>query len=254
MPMLDYYAAMKARKQPWYSGGQVPASPAPAPTQPPVNWNDQGQIAAGQGAVAGQAGQYGQQATGDYWNRISSFDPTAAVNRYAQGTWNQMKSGPGGFDESLGRLKGSSVGAGRLDTGFFDEDTGSLYRSTVDDFGNQMARTALDATRMQMDNTQAIGQFGDTQTERNLDLGVARREELINDAREKAERKRKKKKGIAGAIGGLLGAGVGSLIPGVGTMVGAQVGSMIGGGFGGGEEAAPNPYQQQRQRSRYGFG
>lgn len=194
----------------------------------PANWGDQGSIAADQGRTAAAAGAMGGAATADYYNRISSFDPTQAINRYAQGAWSQLKTG---FDKNLQSLKGQAVGGGRLDTGFYDEDVGELYRGTVQDFSDDLARQSVAATGMEMQNNRMIGEFGDTQTERNLDLGVARREELINDAREKAERKRKNKRGIIGFLGGAAGGIIGGLTGGVpGAFAGYQIGKGLGGG------------------------
>ena len=199
------------------------------------DWNNQKTIAAGQGQVAQTATDYGRNANADYYKRISSFDPSQAINKYAQGTWASMVGGPGGFNDQLTRLKGNEVAGGRLDTGFYDEDVGQLYRSTVNDFSNDLARTAVQGAGMEMQNNQMIGQFGQNQQELGLDLGVARRQELINDEREKAERKRRNRRGIAGAIGGVLG-GVGGFIVGgpAGAAAGYGIGSKVGQGVAGG--------------------
>lgn len=222
MSFADMFSKMKQRRAP----------AAPAYGAAPVNWNDPSSIIAGQGATAGAAGTYGAGATADYAKRLTDFDPTAAINKYAQGTWGAMKTGPGGLDESLASLKGKSVGAGRLDTGFFDQDTGDLYRSTVNDFGNAMAKTSVEGARMGMANTEALGQFGADQTDLNLKLGSGRAEQLINDAREKAERARKRKRGIGGLIGAGVG-GVGGFMLGgpAGAMKGAELGYSAGSGM-----------------------
>jgi len=219
MSFADLYTRMRQRR-------------TAAPAAPGVNWNDSGSIIAGQGRTAAAAGDYGDAATSDYYKRISSFDPTEAVNKYAAGTWATAKGGPGGFDETLGRLKGESVGAGRLDSGFYDADVGDLYRKTVSDYGNTLSRASLDATRMQMQNNEAIGQFGQDETGLNLELGSGRAEQLINDAREKAARRRQKKRGIGGLIGGVAG-GIGGFMlggPG-GAFEGYKIGSAAGGSF-----------------------
>ncbi len=245
---MSLSAMYQKRKQMTPMYGQSSASPSSP------NWKDQGQIAESQGRTAGEATGYGQQATSDYWNRISSFDPSQAVNKYAQGAWSQTVNGVNGFNANLGKLRGNAVGGGRLDTGFHDEDSGELYRSTVGDFGDRLSMTALDASRMQMQNNQAIGQFGSEQTERGLDLGVARREELINNAREKAERKRKNKRGIIGFLGGAGGAVIGGMF---GGLPGAALGAKIGGSLGGGGGQDYDDDQRggyQRSRSRYGTG
>jgi len=222
---MMYQQRARRRMKPQYGMTATPAQ------QPAVSWGNEGSIAASQGGIATAATGYGQQGTSDYWNRISTFDPSEAINKYAQGAWNARIGGPGGFNDQLTQFKGNSVAGGRLDTGFYDEGVGQLYRSTVNDFSNNVAQTAVQGAQMQMRNNEAIGQFGDTQTERGLDLGVARREELINNAREKAERKRRSKRGIAGLLGGAAGGIIGGLAGGVpGAMVGYQVGRGLGGG------------------------
>lgn len=216
MSFADMFNRMKQRR--------APAAPAPG-----TDWNNSGSIIAGMGETAGAAGGYGKDATSNYYNSLKSFDPTAAINKYAQGTWASMKGGPGGLDESLAKLKGSSVGGGRLDTGFFDQDTGDLYRKTVDDYGNAMARTSVEGAKMGMENTAAMGDFGAEQTDMSLRLGAGRATQLINDAREKAERKRKKKRGIGGLIGGAVGAVAGGFAG--DPFTGWQLGSAAGGAF-----------------------
>lgn len=222
MSFADLYTRMKARRAP------------AAPAAPGVNWNDSGSIIAGQGATAATAGQYGSDATADYYKRISSFDPTAAVNKYASGAWAAAKGGPGGFDDTLARLKGEAAGGGRLNSGFYDQDVGDLYRKTVSDYSAGLDKTALDATRMQMVNNEAIGQFGQDETGLNLELGSGRAEQLINDAREKAARRRQRKRGIGGLIGGVAG-GVGGFVLSGGNPAGAfegwKLGSAAGGSF-----------------------
>ena len=222
MSFRDLYMKMQQNRR----------APAAVPGAP-VNWNDPGSIIAGQGATAATAGGYGSGATAKYYNDLSTFDPTAALNKYASGAWKTAKEGPGGFDDTLAKMKGSAVGAGRLDSGYFDQDTGDLYRKTVADYSSDLDRHALDATRMQMQNTEALGQFGEDQTGLNLELGSGRAEQLINDAREKAERRRKQKRGIGGLIGGTIGAGIGFFGGGgfQGGLEGWKLGSAAGGSF-----------------------
>lgn len=219
-----HWSLTRGRNMGWFSPADRAKSQTPY-------WDDQGAIATAQGKTAQAAGAYGDQATAEYWNRAKSFDPSAAINRYAQGAWNQTIGGPGGFNDQLTKLRGNQVAGGRLDTGFNDEDTGMLYRSTVNDFGNNLAQTAVQGAGLELQNNRGIADFGSQQQGLNLDLQTARREELIDNAREKAARKRQNKRGIAGAIGGALGAAGGFL---VGGPAGAVAGYGIGRGIAGG--------------------
>lgn len=185
------------------------------------------------GAVTQGAGSVGASAENEYLSRARSFDPSASISKYASSMWDNAVNDPiSGLKKSLSDLRGGAVGAGRLDTGFFDEDQGTVMHGAVRDYNNMIGRTAIEGTRMEQENTAGIGAYGERKTNQYLDLMTADRDKLENDAREKAERKRKKKRGIGSLIGGAVGAVAGSFIPGVGTMAGWGAGSAVGGGFG----------------------
>lgn len=232
-------------------GGNPNYASAPQPYKNPQDnsWNEGGQLINRQAEFGNQAQGQGGAANSAYLDRSLKFNAGESINRYAQGAWNQAKVG---FDKNLTALRGNQVAGGRLDTGFNDEDTGQLYRSTVGDFSDKVAQTAVQGAGLDLENNRGLAQFGDNQQQQYADMLMSRREEVTNNDREKGERKRKKRRGIAGAIGAGLGAAVGSFIPGVGTAIGAQVGGAIGGGFGGG--GGEQPRQRTQSRSRYGIG
>ena len=82
---------------------------------------------------------------------------------------------------------------------------------------------------MGMENTERLGDFGSDQTDLNLTLGAGRASQLINDTREKAERRRRKKRGVGGLIGGAIGAVAGGFAG--DPLTGWQLGSAAGGSF-----------------------
>lgn len=179
-----------------------------------------------------KAGFVGSEAEATGYGRTAAFDPNAAVARYAKGAWDTVMNDPvSGLKRSLADLRGNAVGGGRLDTGFFDQDTGDVVTNATRGFQNSLAGTAVTAAGMQQNNNAALLGYGQNKTNQYLDLLTANREQQTQDAREKAARKRQKKRGIGSLIGGVIGAVGGSFIPGVGTAGGFGVGSTIGGGF-----------------------
>lgn len=165
----------------------------------------------GYGTPAGAMGAVDQNI-----NRDLDYDASAALDRYAKGAWGSVQEG---LKQTLADTRGQSVGAGRFDSGYLDEDQGMVIRQTTDDFSRNLAQQSLNAEQL----TQDVRGRGE-------EALWGRGEQVMNDAREAAERKRKKKSGIFGAIGTVLG-GVGGFL--VGGPAGAAAGGKIGGAVGG---------------------
>lgn len=191
--------------------------------------NFEGQIdKAGTGATAS-----GTAAQDQYLKTAQAFDPTSAIQKYAGAQWDTAINDPTqGLKRQLSDLGGKSVGAGRLDTGFYDEDQGDIIKDTMRGYGNSVASTAVRGAEMGQQNNQDLGAYGERQSQLGLDVAGERYSQLQNNAAEKAARARGKKRGIGSAIGGVLG-GVGGFFAGgpAGAMSGAKLGSDIGGGF-----------------------
>lgn len=151
-------------------------------------------------------------------DRDLNYDASSALNRYAQGAWSSVSQG---LKQTLADTRGAAVGAGRFDTGYLDEDQGTVIRQTADDFGNRLAQQSMNAESLTQD---VRG--------RGSDMLWGRGEQVMNDQREQDARKRQKKRGIFGAIGTVLG-GVGGAILGgpAGAAAGGKIGGMIGGAF-----------------------
>lgn len=186
------------------------------------------------GIQAGQLdtqSQYGDQASNDYLSQAEHFDPTQAIDTYAKGAWGNISTG---LDQTLDRLRGNSVGAGRFDTGLFDKDQGDVVKSALGTFSNDIAQQATNASAQQLQNQQGLANFGNARTEDALDLTSSMREQQENDDRAAAEQKRAKRGGIGAAIGGVLGAG-GAILSGNPWLAGAgwKAGSSVGGAIGG---------------------
>lgn len=153
-----------------------------------------------------------QGAQDDMISDDMNYDASAALNKYAQGAWGSVSAG---LDKTLESLKGKAVGAGRFDSGFYDQDNGEVIRNVTNDFTNNLAQQSMNA-EAQTQQVRGRGQ----------DLLLARSEQVQNDARDEAERKRRQRSGIGSAIGGVLGGIGGSFIgmPGIGATLGASVG------------------------------
>lgn len=173
---------------------------------------------------------YADRGIGDYLSGAESFDASKALNNYAQGAWGSISTA---LKKQLQDLSGSAVGAGRFDSGFYDEDQGVLVDNALSTFSNDLAQQSMNAASLQQRNTEGLGQFGQNQAGEARDLVASRYETDLNTERDEAERKRRKRSGVWGTIGGALGAGAGFLAGGpTGASAGWGIGSSIGGALG----------------------
>lgn len=183
--------------------------------------------AEGQLTAAGQrSGEIGERMTDEYTKRALDFDPNEAYDKYMSGATNQFGEL---LDTRLKTLAGRSVGAGRLDTGFFDLDQGDVVRSVAQDFSNTASNAALDVSGQVMSNNNSIGNYGLQREGMAMDVlsGNADREMMRENARR--EEKARKRGGIGGLIGGALGGVGGFLIGGpAGAFAGFNAGSRVG--------------------------
>lgn len=184
--------------------------------------------AAGDAQIDAERGM-ANTANNAYLDQATHFDASAALDKYATGAYNTISQG---LKQSLSDLGGSAVGAGRFDSGFYDEDQGVVINRATGQLNDAIAGQAMSAASLQQQNTAGLGRYGLEQQGDANDLLAARSEQVQNDAREAAERARKRKRGIGAAIGGLVG-GVGGFLAGgpAGAVGGAKAGASIGGGF-----------------------
>lgn len=170
-----------------------------------------------------RTGSYGavpavQGAQDESINDDLNYDASAALDKYARGSFATVSQG---LNQQLEKLRGSSVGAGRFDSGYFDQDTGEVARNVYGDFTNNLAQQSMNAENL----TQNVRGRGE-------DLLLARSEQVQNDSREEAARRRQKRSGIGSAIGSVLGGVGGAFLGGPwGASVGAQLGGSVGGSF-----------------------
>lgn len=200
--------------------------------QPGSRYSTVAGVQGAQDEMIDRESQYGERGTTDYLDRAEHFDASAALNKYAGGAWNSIQTA---LKSTLADTRGRSVGAGRFDSGFLDEDQGEVINRATSQFSNDIAQQSMGALAAEQRNTESLGNFGNERSGRATDLLLSRSEQVQNDAREEEERRRKSRGGIAGALGGALGAAGGFLVGGpAGAMAGYNIGSGVGRGVGGG--------------------
>lgn len=151
----------------------------------------------------GRAATRGAQAEDDYFTRAGRFDPMASIERYARGAGDVAREG---FREDLRDLQGDAVGRGRLDTGFYDEDVGSLWRDTQRDLNSRISMQAGNAAGLELENMRGMGEAGSRSLERYYDwlASVYDRQTAERNSRRNASAQRWG--ALAGAAGSVAGA------------------------------------------------
>lgn len=182
-----------------------------------------------QEGLIGEGLDTGRRATAGYLDRAENFDASQALNEWAKGAYGTVSQQ---ISDELKSLRGQAVGAGRLDTGFFDEDQGTVVNRNLANFNQALSQQALGAAGLDLRNAEGLGAFGERATENATDLLMSRREEVENAAREDEARKRRKRSGIGGFIGGALGAAGGFVLGGpAGAATGWKLGSSAGSSY-----------------------
>ncbi|HTJ62147.1 MAG TPA: hypothetical protein VL333_13230 [Candidatus Saccharimonadales bacterium] len=197
--------------------------------RPPVNWNDPNATAAEQGDQYNTASGYGDRANSDYLGAAENFDASKALNTYAQGAYGSISDA---LKKQLSDLSGQATGAGRFDSGFYDQDNGTVINQATKQLADSIAQQSMGALGAQQRNTEGLAAFGQSQQGTANDLLAARREEQVNAQREQDAQKRAKKRGIGGLIGGVIGGAGGFLLGGpAGAAAGYGIGSQVGSSF-----------------------
>ncbi len=139
-----------------------------------------------------------------YLDEAMDFDPREAMEEYGDAAY-------GKFSRQLGRdiegLRGEAVGAGRLDTGFYDVDQGELVSDIANRYQEAISSRALEASGQNLRRLEGIGSYGRGTRNTYLDMIAGGLD------RETAERNAKRRM-WSGAIGS--GAGVAGLLAGKG--------------------------------------
>jgi hypothetical protein len=133
---------------------------------------------------------------------LEGYDPSQALNTYAQGAYNTFNQG---FKQNLSDLKGSAVGAGRLKTGFYDQDVGRLATTMGNQEQQAIAGQALNAASLKASTLGTATGYQEDEQNRYLDLlsGQLDREQAQRNANAQQTA------GIFGGLGELGGAAAG---------------------------------------------
>lgn len=102
-----------------------------------------------------------------YLNRSTTFDPSAAMQKYGDAAYSRFSKG---LTRDVESLRGQQVGMGRLDTGFATQDEDRLVTESGDRFRGDIASHALDAAGLDLRNIEGVGQYGQNQGNTYLDM------------------------------------------------------------------------------------
>jgi hypothetical protein len=141
-----------------------------------------------------QAGQQGQQ----YWSELSSFDPTESINTYARGAASEANKY---LTETLGNLRGQAVGAGRLDTGFFDTDQGEVVRDVYRNLNERIAQQAVTGAGMNLSRLGQMGGWAQGTRQDYLDLLSGELDRRTSERNAKQQARAQTMSGLAGLAG-----------------------------------------------------
>ena len=147
------------------------------------------------GVGADESLKRGDEGIGTALGRLTSFDAREGLNEWAGTAWNKTVG-------NLEDLAGASVGSGRLNTGFYDEDRGDV----IGEFSEALAGRSMEAMRMQQDATAQLMGYGQSERDRYFDLLAAERERVEGQK----EARRNRRSATIGAAIGAVGSGVGA--------------------------------------------
>ena len=146
------------------------------------------------------------------------FDPSRAVDEFGRGFLDEAREGLGQDFESL---IGSSVGQGRLRTGFFQRDSGRLFQDFNRRVSNAIAQQSLEASRQRLQNLQGLQGFG-----ANL---LGQQADVLGGAFDRGVAEENAQGGSI--FGKILGTAGGLVLPGIGSALGENIGNQIGDAF-----------------------
>jgi hypothetical protein len=149
--------------------------------------------------------------------RSLAFDPSQAVSDFGSGFLDEASENLGNQFEDL---VGSSVGRGRLRTGFFQEDAGRLFQDFNRRVSNAIAQQSLEASRQNLQNIQGLQRTGSDLLGQQVDL--------LGGAFDRATAE---ENASGGGFGGFLAKGLGfaagSFLGPLGGAAGAAIGEKL---------------------------
>lgn len=106
---------------------------------------------------------------------LEAFDPTEYGTTFARGAYGDFQAQLG---DELTNLTNRSVGAGRLRTGFFDQDQGGVVMRLGSDFNNRIAQASTVFSGQRLDALRSGAQLREGAVSRIADLSYNRARDL----------------------------------------------------------------------------
>lgn len=152
-------------------------------------------------ASTAQAGNSARAASASYDNANASFDPSAAFKTYTSGAIGDFNTN---LAKQLQTMTGSAVGAGRLNTGFFDQDQGQLVKDMGTNFANTISQQALNVSGQQEADLSRRGNYalGTSQNYNDLLSGALDRQTAQQNA------KRQQRSSLYGDVAKVAGSAI----------------------------------------------
>lgn len=98
---------------------------------------------------------------------LANFDPSQALATYGKAAAGQFQTQ---FNTDLSALKGSAAGAGRLKTGFYDQDVGRLAQTESNQYQQAIAGQAENAAALKANTLGTAAGYAEDEQNRYLDL------------------------------------------------------------------------------------
>jgi hypothetical protein len=153
--------------------------------------------------------------------RRMQFDPSERIRESSRAAFDEFSEG---LDDTVQRVRGRNVGAGRLETGFGVDDEDSAVEFGIQNLNRTIAQNAFGEAQLDLQNIGGLSQSAEVATDRSAEFltGSIDRAQAAENARQEKKRSRL---GLLGKIGG---AGIGFLAGGpAGAVTGAKVGSSL---------------------------
>lgn len=161
----------------------------------------------------------------DAVRRLQTFTAQPALDETIRGAARRARTE---FGDALTDLRGASVRTGRLNTGFFDDDAGRLFRRVNENLDNTIAQASITALGMQQANDARLVAAGQQQEQQFLDLlsGGLDREVAERNAR------RQSRGNALRSLASVAGTGLGFFLggPAGAALGGSLAGSMVDSG------------------------
>lgn len=108
----------------------------------------------------------GRRLSSAYEEGAIGYDPQESINTSAQAAWEGIREQMG---EEMESLFGHQVGAGRLDTGYGDQDRKRTVRHFGDRLNREIARNSMVGEELRAQNIRDLGRAGDVATDRGME-------------------------------------------------------------------------------------